>query len=87
MLLRPARASRNGSPPRLWGARVPAHGAVDGDRFTPTPVGSAESILVLCAVTAVHPHACGERPVREICFSGNNGSPPRLWGVQRVVTH
>ncbi len=49
-----------GTPPRLWGKRS-AVASLDMDiRYTPTPVGKTSSPCGGGAVSAVHPHACGE---------------------------
>ena len=50
----------HGSPPRVWGIRLPGPPAEQPRRFTPTCVGNTElGVQEGCAVT-VHPHVCGE---------------------------
>ena len=57
----------SGSPPRLWGA-PPVHAQRQlGQRFTPTPVGSAARARRAAGRRTVHPHACGERRGGEAC--------------------
>ena len=49
-----------GSPPRVWGIRVPTIFANPPQRFTPTRVGNTRASIASIAYIAVHPHACGE---------------------------
>ena len=72
-----------GSPPRLWGAPILLAQALDLVRFTPTPVGSAESRMNTTEPIEVHPHACGERAGVVLVDARALGSPPRLWGARR----
>ena len=61
MISRCTRRKCAGSPPRLWGAQGNQAQVIHGERFTPTPVGSARTYADLALPGAVHPHACGER--------------------------
>ena len=72
-----------GSSPRLWGTPDCVYTIFRQNRFIPTLVGNANANNLFPDVTAVHPHACGERC---ICCGrplGKNGSSPRLWGTQK----
>ena len=73
----------DGSPPRLWGARLAGRCARQSRRFTPTPVGSAYWRSRSQSFQPVHPHACGERDLKAGRRRGLRGSPPRLWGARR----
>ena len=73
-----------GSPPRMWGLRSGRLPRRDGERFTPTYVGTSNFAVALLTVSSVHPHVCGDfgRPGR---WAGMwSGSPPRMWGLRRV---
>jgi len=52
----------------------------DLDRFTPTRVGTTESISSSPLITAVHPHACGDDVGELLALEIPPGSPPRVWG-------
>ena len=69
-----------GSPPQVWGKRH--YKAVKGflKRFTPTGVGKTCRLTRLTALTAVHPHRCGENMARCVRYGGLLGSPPQVWG-------
>ena len=69
-----------GSPPRVWGPRGSARGAVGGHRFTPTRVGTTFLSGLRPSDRAVHPHACGDHRLRRFRPRRVRGSPPRVWG-------
>ncbi len=69
-----------GSPPRMWGRRVPSDGAVDAVRFTPTYVGKTAESLGRPDTASVHPHVCGEDAPSSFGLVEFIGSPPRMWG-------
>ncbi len=50
-------------------------------RFTPTCVGSTTPSIPLMLPWAVHPHVRGEYGVLDAPDVGDDGSPPRAWGV------
>ena len=56
--------SNNGSSPRLWGTPVTDASRALQNRFIPTAVGNAEIPSDPLLVATVHPHGCGERPIR-----------------------
>ena len=78
---------KHGSPPRLWGIllRSGQHDLLA--RFTPTPVGNTGDNTTLEALTAVHPHACGEYIKLAGVWHAYGGSPPRLWGILRSTAN
>ena len=85
-IMKTAKSTADGSPPRVWGKRRPAHHRNRRHRFTPTRVGKTRSRARLRAWRPVHPHACGEngaQMVQKICALG---SPPRVWGKRRSAT-
>jgi len=70
-----------GSSPRLRGT---PEGRVDGlvaVRFIPAPAGNALSAASPPTGLAVHPRACGERPISWVTSSRPDGSSPRLRGT------
>jgi len=50
-------------------------------RFIPTPVGNASGAASGSARRPVHPHARGERPLRDSRDTDTVGSSPRPWGT------
>ena len=52
--------SVSGPPPRVWGKPVDLRIIHSKPRSTPTRVGKTRSASAALAVSAVHPHACGE---------------------------
>ncbi len=79
----PARHGPAGSPPRLWGIRVPLCCRRSRLRFTPTPVGNTAHTSCAGPPRTVHPHACGEYARKHGQPPEHIGSPPRLWGIRR----
>ncbi len=71
----------NGSSPRVWGTGSFRAPMISLKRFIPTRVGNGEGGNPRAALSAVHPHACGERAFR--CFRAHlfRGSSPRVWGT------
>ena len=69
-----------GSPPRAWGRhghRGPRRG---GRRFTPTCVGTAQSLPTAPNTRTVHPHVRGDGSSTDWITPRTVGSPPRAWG-------
>ena len=56
-------------------------------RFIPTPVGNAYSGGMMVTITAVHPHARGERGALSAIAVGGAGSSPRPWGTPQSTYH
>ena len=71
----------NGSSPRVWGTRHEAYQVLFPIRFIPTGVGNAYWSATHQKSTAVHPHGCGERPMRLYWHDQQHGSSPRVWGT------
>ena len=69
-----------GSPPRVWGRLFPALRGMALKRFTPTCVGKTAAACAAAALTAVHPHLCGEDTWATSTNAGVVGSPPPVWG-------
>ena len=69
-----------GSPPRAWGqshARLSFGSTI---RFTPTGVGTMNTILLDGRYSTVHPHGRGDNDIRTVQGRLLDGSPPRAWG-------
>ena len=54
-------------------------------RFTPTCVGNTRFVSVPASVGTVHPHVRGEYLVDQLSPIQNRGSPPRAWGIPRLL--
>ncbi len=75
--------SAGGSPPRAWGRPDGQIHIQDGDRITPTGVGTAYQKRQNGAEQADHPHGRGDGTMPTIPMPAATGSPPRAWGRQR----
>ena len=51
------------------------------NRFIPTCVGNTRSSSGSLAISAVHPHVCGEHSAFPLYPSMSDGSSPRVWGT------
>jgi len=69
-----------GSPPRAWGRPLPAVTPYRRARFTPTCVGTTDSVGAFGCDIAVHPHVRGDDWSRSTSPLFPLGSPPRAWG-------
>ena len=56
-------------------------------RFTPTRVGTTFFPAVSTGLSPVHPHACGDNPLRQAHRIRLTGSPPRVWGQRSGCAH
>ena len=65
----------------MWGTRLHRMFFLKAFRFIPTHVGNTLLNNSVVAPSAVHPHACGEHPKRNIHKSAFAGSSPRMWGT------
>ncbi len=74
-----------GSSPRPWGTHVHLLPKAVPHRFIPTPVGNASMALSLAGLSAVHPHARGERSHTSQHREGSSGSSPRPWGTPQAA--
>ena len=70
-----------GSSPRMWGTDMGPTPPLWRRRFIPTHVGNGISQLGELRTPAVHPHACGERPISGRSGCMYSGSSPRMWGT------
>src|SRR5260221_12046 len=69
-----------GSPPRAWGRRPVAGVRAVRGRFTPTRVGTTDSVDECVYHDSVHPHARGDDDDLKARLAAQTGSPPRAWG-------
>ena len=74
------RPAQRGSPPRVWGQHRLQPGQIPPRRFTPTRVGTTQSVDAPPHLSSVHPHACGDNGERGCQRAPPHGSPPRVWG-------
>jgi len=72
---------KTGSSPRVWGTHVRAAVPQVENRFIPTRVGNTLRYKWGRALSAVHPHACGEHNQWPQRLSLCHGSSPRVWGT------
>src|SRR5262245_57786418 len=75
--------SAPGSPPRVWGRRLPFEESRPHIRFTPTRVGTTAPRASFAPLVPVHPHACGDDSLSVSPIVFGRGSPPRVWGRHR----
>ncbi len=74
--------AHRGSPPRAWGQRALQHVSGRSPRFTPTGVGTTESLTYSFPSPSVHPHGRGDNAASVSQPGALTGSPPRAWGQQ-----
>ena len=73
-----------GSPPRMWGKSLQAHGR-DGDRrFTPTCVGKMKRWMKRTSSAAVHPHMRGENSLIHPQCPARSSVHPHVRGENAV---
>ena len=72
-----------GSPPHAWGQRGPLSFAAMPTRFTPTCVGTANSLSTGSFRSTVHPHMRGDSPSGDAFHDIIDGSPPHAWGQRK----
>ena len=58
----------NGSSPRVWGTFQTVYVCYYYVRFIPTGVGNITHFSIAPCAHPVHPHGCGEHPLRLGCF-------------------
>ena len=73
----------SGSSPRTWGTLLRQGTAHIEFRFIPTHVGNAGMKRTCLSISAVHPHARGERTGVGHLALQVAGSSPRTWGTRR----
>ena len=54
-------------------------------RIIPTRVGTRNPLENLLNVMRDHPHACGDKFQKSLCFCRQGGSSPRVWGQENTV--
>ena len=69
-----------GSSPRVWGQVFRAPCLSFPCRIIPTRVGTRNPLENLLNVMRDHPHACGDKFQKSLCFCRQGGSSPRVWG-------
>ncbi len=74
-----------GSSPRVWGEGCSEVSLYRHSRLIPTRVGRGIPAQFTGSIRAAHPHACGERGVRESAMFSSTGSSPRVWGEDHHV--
>ncbi len=75
-----------GSPPRAWGQLHSQWIYSTQFRFTPTRVGTTNSMVSLILGLTVHPHARGDNGNAARGSQGQQrGSPPRAWGQLYIL--
>ena len=72
--------SLGGSPPRAWGQLASPATTRDAPRFTPTRVGTTDSLSALSSALTVHFYARGDNSAGRGLGVPSRGSPPRAWG-------
>ena len=78
------RLHSTGSSPRMWGTHKNATVPFTVTRFIPTYVGNSSTIKWSVFSIPVHPHVCGELPLKSGKLYRWNGSSPRMWGTRHV---
>ena len=76
---------KTGSPPQVWGQRLPLCVDDPALRFTPTSVGTTPPPSTASSSSTVHPHKCGDNATARRYLREKGGSPPQVWG-QRPMT-
>ena len=74
-----------GSSPRVWGIGTSLRAFLCCLRFIPTRVGNCCWAAAKMNEWTVHPHACGELYGRPGESDPDDGSSPRVWGIDVVV--
>ena len=72
-----------GSPPRMWEVPRGLVLAKVAYGITPTYVGSTTYKHLNTQQAQDHPHVCGKYHKLRCQVTGNLGSPPRMWEVQK----
>ena len=74
------RACISGSSPRVWGQAELAKSANSTNRIIPTRVGTSLFTPKNTRLWKDHPHACGDKGVKNMKPMQYSGSSPRVWG-------
>ena len=73
--------TKAGSSPCVWGTVFADCAAKRQGRFIPMRVGNGLSKSRSLIISAVHPHACGERFANLTVYIKTPGSSPCVWGT------
>ena len=71
----------NGPSPRVWGIHQTRYQYFLSIGSIPTRVGNTLATTRRTCAVPVHPHACGEYPVRGENGIARSGPSPRVWGI------
>ena len=74
-----------GTPPRVWGLPTTLPARSWHRRYTPTRVGTSSLPPRGRPSPSVHPHACGDFSAAVAGMHGRRGTPPRVWGLLRLL--
>ncbi len=64
----------------MWGQGTPIGLSNSNQRIIPTRVGTSKCLSLKIYLFRDHPHACGDKQVRNYERNGEKGSSPRVWG-------
>ena len=70
----------SGSSPRVWGQVAHRYIKLLIVRIIPTRVGTSYNDICMHAYIGDHPHACGDKIIRNMTEISLLGSSPRVWG-------
>ena len=69
-----------GSSPRVWGQADEYTRADYRFRIIPTRVGTSQAMRAATYRARDHPHACGDKALKQRPYTVYKGSSPRVWG-------
>ena len=82
----PMLVRRSGSSPRVWGQDRKHHLHPSNRRIIPTRVGTSHHDRPALFPPRDHPHACGDKTLKQTLRLSATGSSPRVWGqVQNIL--
>ena len=76
-----------GSPPRMRGKPLRTPHLCKSVRITPAHAGKTALYCASSMSASDHPRACGENWKRALTLSATSGSPPRMRGKRKEVSH
>src|SRR5690606_34164239 len=76
----PKKGHSTETPPRTWGKSPTVTQIRPRCRNTPTHVGKISPVIESVKPAGKHPHACGDKRVREIEMLHDEETPPPTWG-------
>ena len=77
---------KEGSSPRVWGQGHNIAEYIKNERIIPTRVGTRYSQSAQVKSSEDHPHACGDKGVKNVTDKHEQGSSPRVWGQVKLHT-